>query len=278
MKKIALLLMISAVAVTLYAQGDKDTSPPMMTGDGSWMGGELTESDGLLITGVLKDGPADTAGLRRGDILLSMDGKELQTAAELYAAIDGKKGGDVVTFRVQRGDAQLDIPVTLENRVNHPALGLAFSENSRMGKGLLDRRFGIMPHPMDFNGAIVVDVTKDSAAEAAGLKSGMVIVAMDGQAINSAEDVVKAISAKKPGDTISISVDTLENLENEEENQDVQEIEAVLGEDDNGDALLGIRLGSWIPRTSRVPYLPDWHDGAGRLDGKDTAKGVPNAL
>ena len=65
----------------------------------------------VLITGVTPSGPAETAGLKQGDIILAVEHQEVQTRPQLYQEVWKKRAGDVITFRVIRGDGSMDIQV-----------------------------------------------------------------------------------------------------------------------------------------------------------------------
>ena len=65
----------------------------------------------VLVTGVTPSGPAETAGLKQGDIILAVEHQEVQTRPQLYREVWKKQAGDVITFRVIRGDGSMDVQV-----------------------------------------------------------------------------------------------------------------------------------------------------------------------
>ncbi|MDE0343705.1 MAG: S1C family serine protease [Deltaproteobacteria bacterium] len=65
----------------------------------------------VLITGVTPSGPAEKAGLKQGDIILAVERQEVQTRPQLYREVWKKQAGDVITFRVIRGDGAMDVQV-----------------------------------------------------------------------------------------------------------------------------------------------------------------------
>jgi serine protease Do len=69
----------------------------------------LPEVDGLLVRGVEEDSPADKAGLRRGDVLLTAGGIELTSVDALYEALDGD--GDELEITIARAAEQLSLKV-----------------------------------------------------------------------------------------------------------------------------------------------------------------------
>ncbi len=70
-------------------------------------------SAGAQIVSVESGSPAADAGLRRGDVIVALDGTEMQGSAALAAAIGARQPGDVVTLEVVRADESLEIEVEL---------------------------------------------------------------------------------------------------------------------------------------------------------------------
>ena len=66
---------------------------------------------GVIITGVLQNGPAAQAGIRPGDVVTSVGGTAVTNVAELLSRVASLKPGTPEPFRVQRRDQQLDIMV-----------------------------------------------------------------------------------------------------------------------------------------------------------------------
>jgi predicted metalloprotease with PDZ domain len=71
---------------------------------------------GVLVEGIQNDSPADKAGLRVGDIVLSVDGKDVKTAADLRLALREKKDGDSVRIDLLRGRARQTVMASVKER------------------------------------------------------------------------------------------------------------------------------------------------------------------
>ncbi|MHB1929860.1 MAG: S1C family serine protease, partial [Acidimicrobiales bacterium] len=71
----------------------------------------LPPRDGLLLAGVDEDGPAGRAGLRRGDLIVAVDGRAVAGVDDLAGALDA--AGDEVSLRVVRHLEELDVTVRL---------------------------------------------------------------------------------------------------------------------------------------------------------------------
>jgi serine protease Do len=70
----------------------------------------LPEVDGLLVRGVEENSPADKAGLRRGDVLLTAGGVALSSVDALYEALDGE--GDELELTIARAADELTVKVS----------------------------------------------------------------------------------------------------------------------------------------------------------------------
>ena len=71
----------------------------------------LPERDGLLVRGVVAGSPAERAGLQRGDLLVSADGRPLATVDDLFDALDS--AGGELAFGVVRGSDERELRVAL---------------------------------------------------------------------------------------------------------------------------------------------------------------------
>ena len=85
--------------------------PKTLIPGGSTMGIKIY-SQGLLVTGFERQSPARTAGLRKGDLIVAADGKEVRTAEQLRSCL---KGGSVI-LTVHRSGKEAEFCVTPEDR------------------------------------------------------------------------------------------------------------------------------------------------------------------
>ncbi len=68
---------------------------------------------GIVVYGVTKNGPAEKAGIRKGDIITAIDGKALESAEEVQKILESYKAGDTVKLTVIR-NRNAEAPLTLE--------------------------------------------------------------------------------------------------------------------------------------------------------------------
>jgi serine protease Do len=70
---------------------------------------------GVYIESVTKGSPADKAGIKPRDVIIAIDGKKVETSAELAAIRDKRKAGDVLNVRIVRQSKEMTLKLTLED-------------------------------------------------------------------------------------------------------------------------------------------------------------------
>ncbi len=213
----------------------------------------LLESEpGIVIAAVAPDGPADEAGVERGDILIEVDGKAVDDVVELMRVLREHEEGDEVTLTVLHGDDERALAATLGERDGGAYLGVV----PCAGMPIPERRG--MIHSTE-PGAVIVDVTPDSPADQAGLEEGDVIVAVDGQELDAENNLTDVITAYEPGDTVTLEV--------EQPGEESRDVTVVLGEhpEQEGVAYLGVKYQPARPlrvlEGGAMPHFEWRHDG-----------------
>jgi len=81
----------------------------------------LSTRQGVLITGVLQNGPAAKGGLRPGDVVVAVAGQPVLTVAQLLNAVAALPPGQTATVAVRRGQQALDLSLDIIQRQPRPA-------------------------------------------------------------------------------------------------------------------------------------------------------------
>jgi len=85
----------------LAKQSNRDPNAPII----------VPEINGVLVVQVMPSSPAAAAGLRRGDVIVEIDGKPVSTAEQLQGAVENSRIGQPLRFKVQRGKQTLQLTV-----------------------------------------------------------------------------------------------------------------------------------------------------------------------
>lgn len=97
----------------------KVKAPAPKAGARPYIGMALDDAAGkgpLSVDDVKAQGPADRYGVRKGDVLVKVDGKPVKTVEDFVRAFRGKKAGEKLVFRIQRDGWQHDVPVVIGSR------------------------------------------------------------------------------------------------------------------------------------------------------------------
>lgn len=144
---------------------------------------------GVLVRGVLPHGPADAAGIRPADLLLTFDGVALSGLQQLVGYMRGAQEGQDIAFDVWRNGQQEEVTVALGDwppgwRIGAEATAIV----PRLGVTLRAATAAVrrdLRVPWGITGVVIADVEADSPAARAGLRPGEVIVAVGRQRVTA---------------------------------------------------------------------------------------------
>ncbi len=223
------------VKVVIDAKGD----------DGGWLGIGIQELDsklrgkleigddieGILVTEIYDDSPAEKAGLEEGDIVVSINGEKGKDLSHFVELVKSKAPGTEVEIKIYRGGKTKTVKATLAERedtfvwssfdgleglkslealegleglkaLEHiviPEIDIGMSSwgsRGRLGVYIEDVS-GDLAEYFEIpggEGVLVEGVVEDSPAEAAGIKAGDIIYKIDGKTLCCTEELVKAIA------------------------------------------------------------------------------------
>lgn len=94
--------------IGIYAY-DKDVIP--------YLNSNISFSKGIYVSQIIKNSPASKTDLKEGDIIISIDGQEINTMNDLREYIYNKKPNDIVKLQISRGRINKNIEVTLRKKI-----------------------------------------------------------------------------------------------------------------------------------------------------------------
>ncbi|MBN3808633.1 Do family serine endopeptidase [Paraburkholderia sp. Ac-20347] len=153
----------------------------------------LDSNGGALVGSVDPNGPAQAAGLRTGDVIVSVNGKHIGSPTELISQIAQLSPGSNATIGVWRSGAERALPVTIGAQQPTERAETAPSEQSQQQN---HPRLGVAVRPLsdderqqaELPGGVMVQQASGPAAEA-GIRAGDIIVAVDGELVRSVEQL-----------------------------------------------------------------------------------------
>lgn len=174
---------------------------------------ELAESFGLdkvagaLVNQVLDGSPAEKAGVKRGDVLLTYNGKPVRGVRELQLLVASTPAGSKVELVVLRQGKQLTLPVNIDAQAV-PQAASAAPESQEPGQGL-----GLTVVPTTGGKGVQVEaVERTSAAAAAGVRPGDVILAIDQREVNNPAAFRQAVETARKKKNVVLLVRRGENV------------------------------------------------------------------
>ena len=158
---------------------------------------------------------ADRAGLRVGDVVLSLDGKEMENGRQLQVGLYRHFVGEVVTLEVLRAGQVSTYPVAVSER-SDPLSELSSAVDPRLHLvsalgilgGDLDARTAALIPNIRVQSGVVVLATVAGAVDVreGGLQVGDVIYAVNNTAVRSLAELRAALGRFKTGDAIVLSL------------------------------------------------------------------------
>jgi len=146
------------------------------------------EGGGVLVSDVYQNSPADRAGVKRGDVVLAVEGTSVTTLSDYQDALAEFTTGDRITLKLFRRGKEISLP--LQPAFFPPELALE-TVYRRLGIKVGEGRRG---NAQQRSGVSVEEVKQDSEAARIGLKPGDLIAQVNEVAVTNLEDFKKVIS------------------------------------------------------------------------------------
>jgi serine protease Do len=166
----------------------------------------VPNSRGVAISTVVADSPASKAGLKVGDVITAVNGTPADDVNSFRLQVAGFAPGTTVHLKVDRNGQNMDVAVTL-GEFNLEAENKGDGEGNLPGGGEKGALKGLsvqaltpdlrqqLQTPEGTQGVVITDVDPDSAASAAGLQQGDIVVQVNRKPVTSVSEFNGAINA-----------------------------------------------------------------------------------
>jgi serine protease Do len=168
----------------------------------------VKEREGVLVTDVMKGGPAETAGLKPGDVITELGGVKITEVPDLQKRVAAVAPGQPVSLTVVRDRKAMPLSVKL---------GEMPAEETVVASDLGDESWGLSVEAVSPElaerlelaiprGVVITDVVPSSPAARAGLRPGDVVLDVNREPVADVEAFRKLLGAVKPGESVRLWV------------------------------------------------------------------------
>jgi serine protease Do len=185
----------------------QDVSPPL----GKIL--RLPDVKGAIVTDVQSKGSAERAGLKRGDVVVRFDGRDIMDSGQLRNLVAQSPIGSKHRLDLIRDGKQYQADLVIQeaprerakkSQAAHPLSGVVFDDVTAP----LARQMDL---PVN-NGVVVTDIEEGSLAEASGLQPGDVVLELNRQHVNSFTILQRLADPLKPTDLALLLVNRQGNI------------------------------------------------------------------
>jgi serine protease Do len=183
---------------------------------------KLNKTTGVLVDNLIKDGAAEKAGVKAGDVILEIDGREMKAPNQIQSYIATKHPGDAVVLKINRDGKTIEKSVKLASRTEDDIIvATKDKENDKKSGGseltntASFENLGFTVQNLTSEqkdnlnldyGVIVSDVKRLSEASLQGLAKDDIILEVDREKVKSLKEVKEAFQKAKKGDTVLLRV------------------------------------------------------------------------
>ena len=160
----------------------------------------MNKAQGALVANVSKDGPAEKAGVKVGDVIVEFDGKEVRDSGDLPIIVARTPVDKKVHMKVLRDKKEVNLNVAV-GELKEEEVVASVPEKGELGMTVqrLTPQIAESLGLEKAEGVVVTAVEPGSAADEAGIRRGDVIVEIDRKAIRNVDEYKKAVAGIRKG-------------------------------------------------------------------------------
>jgi serine protease Do len=165
----------------------------------------LAKPEGVLVRKVFSDSPADAAGVKRGDLVTSVDGSPVRDRADFFDRLAGFTAGSRIRLSLKASGREREVTLTATEapkgygrEIARDWLGVGVETNTEK----LAKKYGAASS----KGVMVTDVSRGSAADKTGLQAGDVIRQVNDTDVADEKEFYKLMEAAGQRETVVLVV------------------------------------------------------------------------
>lgn len=165
---------------------------------------DLNTLNGAYVGGIIPGGAAEAAGIRPGDIIVSVNSTLVNSASELQEAIGTYRPGNEVSLRIVRDKKEMLLDVVLRNREGNTELGMRREDKEEEAVAVVPQALGAdleqltykEKNDLGLDGGVKVVQIEEGALAEAGIEEGFIITRINKQYVETpgeVEDLMKGV-------------------------------------------------------------------------------------
>ncbi|MEO0898557.1 MAG: Do family serine endopeptidase [Bacteroidota bacterium] len=161
----------------------------------------LTITEGVWVDSLMDNSAASVAGVKKGDVILSVDGMMVKNSAGLQAAIGKRRPGDKVNLKVLRKGSEKDLVVTLKNSSGNTSVVKKVEKDFMASLGVeLQELDKSTANKLNLEGGVkVTKVSLGKLSNQTDIKEGFIITSIDGKKVKKVSEVESILKNKEGG-------------------------------------------------------------------------------
>ena len=168
----------------------------------------IKQQTGALVADVVKDSPAEKAGLKRGDVIVSLDGKPVEDSTSLRNMVSAAAPGKTVEFKILREGKELSVTATLAEFKERKAVKKVEYNNVLKGITVQELTASLRDQlgvPENMNGVVITNIGADSPAQGI-LQAGDVVLEVNRHDIKNLSDYDQLVSKIGEKDSVLLLI------------------------------------------------------------------------
>ena len=169
----------------------------------------IDKSEGVIVTEIMKDSPAEKAGIKVEDIILAINSEKIKNVTQLTTKIGSTDPGTKINLKILRGGDEKTISITIgEFPADEPQAKAEKKSIQNLGFSVSDltpaiqRQYDIS----DDEGIVITRVDQTSDAYRAGLREGDLILKLNRKSVNSSDEFYNALQEVESDQPIALYI------------------------------------------------------------------------
>ncbi len=159
---------------------------------------KLINTKGVFVNGLTEKGAAENAGIKKGDVILKVEGHDVNTVSELQEIVAGHRPGDEISVLVERESISKELKVILRNKDGKTGSVVSASKELRKSLGAeFEMVSDAEKSRLKIGNGVKIKSLSSGKLKDAGLSTGAIITGVDKQGVYSTNDVYRLIEGKK---------------------------------------------------------------------------------